>query len=90
MLAQRPFPQRDPYDCHLVCVFDRLICGFVSVVVVVVVLLPDLAGENPSDKINNQQPFLYRSLYERKYEEIYVYRPYASTIHEVFYLRTSC
>ena len=51
---------------------------------------PDLARKNPSEKINNQQPFLYRSLYERKYEEIYVYREYFMESAGVRYLRTSC
>ena len=89
-MRQRPFPQRDPYACHLVCVFDRLICGFACVKSYIVNDGPDLAGENPSDKINNQQPLLYRSLYERKYEEIYVYREYFMESAGVRYLRTSC
>ena len=51
---------------------------------------PDLARENPSDKINNQQSFLYRSLYERKKEEIYLHREYFMESVGVRYLRTSC
>ena len=75
MLASASFSSKRPlclpFDLRFrsPCLWFCLRCYIVNVG-------PDLAGKNPSDKISNRQPIIYRSLYERKYEEIYGYKSY--------------